>query len=70
MRISIKMPAVFPFHRDRYVLEYEMRYQYQTIMIGLPMKLTLLMERDEVADRKQQRLMESNFGGNIFGEPS
>lgn len=57
------MPAQFPFSQDRYVLEYELRHSYLTIMIGVPMKLSILM---------QQISSHSNWQGdsNSFGNSS
>ena len=61
IRISIKMPTVkFPDDKDRYVLEYEMRHSYQTIMIGVPIKLCILMIRDEPDEASPQNLMQAN----------
>ena len=36
--IPIKMPLWFPDNQDRYILEYQMRYNFSTIPIGEPMK--------------------------------
>ena len=44
IRISIRMPALFPSSQDRYFLEYEMRYNYKSMSIGVPIKLTILMD--------------------------
>ena len=44
----IKMPAMFPANQDRYQIEYEIRHSYQTIIIGAPMKLCVIMIKDQL----------------------
>ena len=62
VKITIKMPFQFPDNQDRYVLEYELRHSYQTIMIGVPIKLSILM---------QQVSSDSNWqSSNSFGNSS
>lgn len=37
------MPEKFPYSQDRYIFEYELRHSFQTILIGVPMKLSILI---------------------------
>ena len=48
IRIPIKMPHWFPEDQDRFILEYEMRYSYQTIAIGAPFKLVIITVANEM----------------------
>ena len=39
------MPTDFPDNQDRYILEYEMRHSFHTIVIGVPLKLVIILDK-------------------------
>ena len=40
------MPCEYPDGQDRYFLEYEMRHTFQTMSIGVPLKLVVVLEKE------------------------
>ena len=67
VKIPIKMPDKFPYNQDRYILEYELRHSYQTILIGVPMKLSILIVNPDSSYKSSSRY--DYGGGSSFNNP-
>ena len=70
VRIPIVMPNRFPADRDRYVIEYELRYSFQTIVIGAPMKLSILMIKDGSENSQSSMSSSANSPGDNSSGPN
>ena len=62
------MPEKFPYNQDRYILEYELRHSYQTILIGVPMKLSILIVNPD-SSYKSSSNYGYGMGGSSFNNP-
>lgn len=68
--IPIVMPNRFPADRDRFVIEYELRYSFQAIVLGAPMKLSILMAKDGSEHSQSSMSSSANSPGDNSSGPN